>query len=134
MGKVVGLHISGEKGIDKTDVVSVTAIKDWGLEGDAHAGDWDRQISIFPIEAMGNVPEEKMSEVEKGGHTENITISGISLEKLNSGVVLEIGTAKIKILHIGKEHYKNMDVHILLVEKADLGLFLKVELLILEMV
>lgn len=106
MGKVEGLYISKERGIDKTEVKSVNAVKDWGLEGDAHAGAWDKQISIFPIEAMEKVPKEKMVEIEKGGHTENITISGVRLEELKPGTVIEIGTAKIKILYIGKEDFK----------------------------
>jgi MOSC domain-containing protein YiiM len=106
MGKVEGLYISKERGIDKRFATSVNAVKDWGLEGDAHAGDWDKQVSIFPIEAMEKVPKEKMVEVEKGGHTENITISGVLLEALKPGTVIEIGTAKIKILYIGKEVFK----------------------------
>jgi len=106
MANVTGLYISQKRGIDKTSVSSVNAIENWGIESDAHAGDWDRHVSIFPEEAMHVVPKEKREEVQKGGFTENITIAGLSLTQLCIGAVISIGTVKIKILYIGKEIYK----------------------------
>ena len=106
MGEVVSLNISEIRGVDKNRVFTVNAIKDWGIEGDAHSGDWDRQVSIFPIEALEKVPLDKKREVEMGGYTENITISGIPLESLNAGTILKIGEALIEIFYIGKDEYK----------------------------
>lgn len=106
MGKVISLNISEKRGTEKTQVSSVNVIEGFGIEGDAHAGNWDRQISILPIEAMSKVPYNKMKEVRNGGFTENITISGISIDDLNIGTVIQIGEAVIKIQHIGKEEYK----------------------------
>ena len=106
MGKVVSLNISDKRGTEKTQVLSVNAIEGFGIDGDAHAGDWDKQVSIFSIEALDKVPKDKFEEVEKGGFTENITISGISLEAQNVGSLVRVGEAIIKILHIGKEEYK----------------------------
>lgn len=106
MGKVVSLNISDKRGTEKTQVLSVNAIEGFGIDGDAHAGDWDKQVSIFSIEALDKVPKDKIEEVEKGGYTENITISGISLETQIVGSLVRVGEAIIKILHIGKEEYK----------------------------
>lgn len=106
MGKVVSLNISEKRGVEKTQVFSVNAIEGFGIEGDGHAGAWDRQVSVFPIEALEKVPSDKIEEVKSGGFTENITISGVSLDDLNVGTVIQIGEAIIKILHIGKEEYK----------------------------
>jgi len=106
MGKVVSININSQKGIEKNPVTEVMVIEDWGLENDAHAGHWDRQVSIFPVEALEKVPPEKMAEVMNGGYTENFTISGLSLEKLSVGAVVRIGQAEIEILHIGKEEFK----------------------------
>lgn len=106
MGKVVSLNISEKRGIEKTQVFSVNAIEGFGIEGDGHAGAWDRQVSIFPIEALEKVPSDKIEEVKNGGFTENITISGVSLDDHNVGIVIQIGEVRIKILHIGKEEYK----------------------------
>lgn len=106
MGKVVSLNISETRGIVKTRVSTVNAIKGRGIEGDAHAGDWDRQVSVFPVEALEKVPSEKKTEVETGGYTENITISGISLEDLSVGTVVKIGEALVEIFHVGKDEFK----------------------------
>ncbi len=106
MGKVISLNISKKRGTEKTQVSSVNVIEGFGIEGDAHAGNWDRQISILPIEAMSKIPSNKMEEVKNGGFTENITISGILLDDLKIGDVIQVGEAVIKIQHIGKEEYK----------------------------
>ena len=106
MGKVVSLNISERRGTEKTPVSSVTAIKDFGIEGDAHAGNWDRQVSLLPIEALDKVPSDKIQEVQNGGFTENITISGIPLETLSVGTLVKAGEVVIKILYIGKEIFK----------------------------
>jgi Uncharacterized protein conserved in bacteria len=106
MGKVVSLNISEKRGVEKTQVFSVNAIEGFGIEGDGHAGAWDRQVSLLPIEALEKVPCDKIEEVKRGGFTENITISGISLDNLDAGTLIQIGEATIKILYIGKEVYK----------------------------
>ncbi|ADK16827.1 MOSC domain-containing protein [Clostridium ljungdahlii] len=106
MGKVVSLNISEKRGTEKIQVPSVNVIEKFGIEGDAHAGNWDRQISILPIEALEKVPSDKIEEVKKGGFTENITISGIPLNNLGVDSSIRIGEVVIKILYIGKDKYK----------------------------
>lgn len=107
MGKVVSINISKERGTDKNSILEVNLIEGFGLEGDAHGGNWDKQVSIFPLEALEKVPKDKINEVASGGYTENITISGIPLESLTVGSILKIGvTVRVKILSIGKEEYK----------------------------
>lgn len=51
MGKVVSLNISEKRGTEKNQVLTANAIEGFGIEGDAYAGDWDRQVSLLPIEA-----------------------------------------------------------------------------------
>lgn len=104
MGKILAVNISAVKGVVKDSVDEVEVIENWGLKGDAHAGDWDRQVSIFPLEALAKVPEHKKEEVLTAGYTENFTISGIPLEDLQVGALLQIGEAKVRIFQIGKEH------------------------------
>lgn len=103
MGRVLSINISDITGIEKTQVKEVKVIENWGLKGDAHAGEWDRQVSIFPVEALDKVPRYKLDEVLKGGYTENFTISGVPLEDLVIGKTVKIGEAYVKILYIGKE-------------------------------
>jgi MOSC domain-containing protein YiiM len=107
MGKVLALNISSVRGVDKTSVPEAEIVCGWGLTGDAHGGDWDRQVSIFPIEALSKVPADKWDEVIGGGYTENITITDVPLEDLSVGRTVKIGgMAQIRIVHIGKEKYK----------------------------
>jgi MOSC domain-containing protein YiiM len=104
MGKVLTVNISQVKGVVKESINEVNVIEGWGLEGDAHAGDWDRQVSIFPLEALEKVPDHKKDEVLNSGYTENFTIEGIPLEELGVGTVIKLGEAVIKILQVGKEY------------------------------
>ncbi|MDD4588578.1 MAG: MOSC domain-containing protein [Heliobacteriaceae bacterium] len=106
MGKVLAINVSKERGTDKLSINEANVVVGWGVEGDAHGGDWDRQVSILPVEALAKVPEHMRDEVLKGGYTENFTISGIPLEDLAVNKVVKIGEARIKILHIGKEEPK----------------------------
>jgi len=104
MGEVLSVNISEIKGIVKNSVAEINVIENWGLEGDAHGGNWDRQVSIFPIEALAKVPEEKRAEVLSAGYTENFTIAGIALEELTVGVIVKIGEAEVQIMQVGKEY------------------------------
>ncbi len=107
MGKVLALNISSVRGVDKVSVPEAEIVPGWGLKGDAHGGEWDRQVSIFPVEALSRVPADKWDEVTGGGYTENITITGLPLEDLAVGRTVKIGaTAQIKIIHIGKDKFK----------------------------
>ncbi|WP_027398327.1 sulfurase [Anaerovorax odorimutans] len=107
MAEILSINISLEKGTEKESVQSIKVLENWGLEGDAHADETSRQISIFPIEAIKKVPADKMDEVLNGGYTENITISGIPLEKLNIGTVVKLGDeVEVEIYHIGKDQFK----------------------------
>jgi len=106
VGKVLSINISAVRGVDKNSIDQVKVIEGWGLDGDAHGGDWDRQVSIFPVECLKKVPPEKKEEVLKGGYTENFTVSGIDPSLLAAGVLVKIGEAVIKILYIGKDRFK----------------------------
>lgn len=106
-GKVVAVNQAEVRGLPKRNVKEGYLRAGWGLEGDAHAGPWDRQISIFPLEAMVLVPPDIRTTIDEGGYSENITIEGIPLEKLGVGRQLQIGKAEVLICHIGKERFKD---------------------------
>jgi MOSC domain-containing protein YiiM len=105
-GKVIAVNTAAQRGIPKKNVGSGYLREGWGLEGDAHAGAWDRQISVFPLEAMALVPPEIKPTIAEDDYSENITIEGIPLEKLKIGGRLRIGGAEVLIRHIGKEKPK----------------------------
>ena len=108
-GKVIAVNTAEKRGTPKKNVGEGYLREGWGLEGDAHAGAWDRQISIFPLEAMDLVPPEIKPTIAKDDYSENITIEGIPLADLQVGRRLRIGEAEILICHIGKEKPKDTE-------------------------
>lgn len=104
MGKILSVNLSAIRGVVKESVGEVNVVEGWGVEGDAHGGDWNRQVSIFPLEALEKVPEEMIEEVLSSGYSENFTTSGIALEDFIIGSIIKLGEAEIEIKQIGKEH------------------------------
>ncbi len=104
-GKIISLQIGWERGISKTIVSSVQIETDWGIVGDAHAGKWGKQISLFALESLEKVPPSRWKQCQEKQFTENITISGLSLDHLQPGTLLQLGFEVIlRIESIGKEN------------------------------
>jgi len=57
-GKVIAVCVSEKKGTQKTEVPFAVLVPDWGIEGDAHAGKWHRQVSLLAFEKNRRIPEE----------------------------------------------------------------------------
>ena len=125
IGKVKRINISQERGVIKDSVESVEVLENWGLEGDGHVGNWECQVSIFPLEALERVPEEMKEEVMNGGYTENFSIEGLPLEELRIGTVLKVGQAEIEIYRIGKDIFKEHDRHYIVSREGRFGKVLK---------
>ncbi|NIA22674.1 MAG: molybdenum cofactor biosynthesis protein MoaC, partial [Proteobacteria bacterium] len=106
-GKVVNIAVGEKKGKDKIPVEKCEIIENFGLKGDAHAGGKKKQISIFAVESLNEVPENKMTEVMRGGYTENMTIVGIPLYYLIPGKILRVNSIEIEIESVGKETFVN---------------------------
>lgn len=101
-GLVHSLSVSDTKGVPKINTDTVVLQENWGIVGDAHAGDWHRQISLLSYESI-----EKMialgADVKAGIFAENITTQGIPLTELHIGARLQIGSTVLEITQIGKE-------------------------------
>jgi MOSC domain-containing protein YiiM len=106
-GRVIAVNKADRRGVLKENVGEGYLREGWGLEGDAHAGAGDRQVSILPLEAMALVPAAVMATIGADDYTENITIEGIPLDELGVGRRLRIGEAEVVIYHIGKETRKD---------------------------
>ena len=70
MGKVIAVCTSERKGIQKTSVPEIKVIEDWGIEGDAHAGKWHRQVSLLSFDKIEDF-RARGAEVEDGAFGEN---------------------------------------------------------------
>lgn len=102
-GKVLRVSISDEKGVPKKNVEEVRLLVEWGVEGDAHAGAWHRQVSLLAMESIKKM-QEKGLEVRPGDFAENITTEGLDLLSLPIGTLLRVGSeALLEVTQIGKE-------------------------------
>ena len=110
-GKVLAVNTSEEKGTKKTNIQSCALLKDFGLEGDAHAGPWHRQVSLLANESV-----EKMKalglKVGYGDFAENITTEGIELVHLPIGTEIQIGdSVLLRVTQIGKECHERCAIY-----------------------
>lgn len=102
MGSVVAVCISERKGERKRPVESIELIAGRGIAGDAHAGDWHRQVSLLAWESIEKL-RAKGLDVREGHLAENITTRGIELPTLPVGTRLAIAGVILEISQIGKE-------------------------------
>lgn len=101
-GRVVAVCISAEKGERKTPVKSVELRPEHGIVGDAHAGDWHRQVSLLAIESIAKMQKLGL-DVDTGDFAENITTQGIDLVSLPIGTRFRVGETLLEVTQIGKE-------------------------------
>ena len=99
---LIAVCISKNKGERKTPVEQVELCKNHGIVGDAHAGDWHRQISLLAKESIDKMRALGLN-VDNGDFAENLTTEGIDLPKLPIGTQLKIGDSLLEITQIGKE-------------------------------
>ena len=95
--------ISEKKGQQKHPVDAVRLLPHHGIEGDAHAGDWHRQVSLLAQESVDRLQEKVSIRLFPGAFAENILCEGLSLCALPVGTKLRIGTALCEVTQIGKE-------------------------------
>jgi MOSC domain-containing protein YiiM len=101
-GIVIALSTSKEKGTPKSNREEVRLIENWGIEGDAHAGNWHRQVSLLAMESIEKIHALGLA-VRPGAFAENITTRGVDLLTLRIGDRIRVGDAELEITQIGKE-------------------------------
>lgn len=101
-GSVLAVCTSLNKGERKKPVPSVEFIPEHGISGDAHAGDWHRQVSLLAQESINKMVALGLS-VSAGDFAENITTTGIDLVSLPIGTRFSIGPTLLEVTQIGKE-------------------------------
>lgn len=99
---VVAVCISEKKGERKKPVESVELRENHGIVGDAHAGEWHRQVSLLAKESIEKMRKMGL-DVDSGDFAENITTQGIDLPALPVGTLVEIGETLLEVTQIGKE-------------------------------
>ena len=114
MGTVKSICISEVRGTKKKQIESATLVKDWGIEGDAHAGAWHRAVSLLSYErfeaARKRFAEAGYGELQPGDFAENIQVSGIDFAKLPVGIRFRCGSAVLRMTQIGKECHADCEI------------------------
>nr|WP_240739575.1 MOSC domain-containing protein [Marinitoga lauensis] len=99
---VVSINISRKKGVVKEPIERAEIKENWGIVGDAHAGNWHRQISMLSEESIDKMRKYGY-ELKYGDFAENITIKNGEIYKLPIGTKVKIGNTLLEITQIGKE-------------------------------
>ncbi len=110
MAKVIAVCISEKKGTQKHEVDGVTLVPDYGIENDAHAGKWHRQVSLLNFEKIEDF-RAKGVDVDFGAFGENIIIDEIDFRTLPIGTRFEIGDALLELTQIGKECHSHCAIY-----------------------
>jgi MOSC domain-containing protein YiiM len=101
--RIVAVSISREKGEKKINMDQAHLIPDHGLDRDAHAGDWHRQVSLLDMQSIAKI-RDKGLDVDPGNFAENITTKGLQLWELPVGTRMRLGdTVLVEVTQIGKE-------------------------------
>jgi MOSC domain-containing protein YiiM len=99
---ILSINVSESKGVQKTPVGKAVLRHDHGIEEDAHAGPWHRQVSLLANEDIETM-RGKGIEIRCGDFAENITTEGIELATLPIGTRLHLGEVVLEVTQIGKE-------------------------------
>jgi MOSC domain-containing protein YiiM len=109
-GRIKAISISKNRGTQKYNVPAAQLKVDFGIEGDAHAGDWHRQVSLLAEESLEKM-RAKGAAVTEGDFAENITTEGIDLQSLTIGSKLRLGTeAEVEISQFGKQCHGGCEI------------------------
>ena len=110
VGVLKGICISEKKGTKKREVNEVFLKENWGLEGDAHAGHWHRQVSLLSSEKI-DAFREKGAKVVYGDFGENLIVDGFDFRTLPVGTRFRIGEAILEMSQIGKECHSHCAIY-----------------------
>lgn len=108
-GVVKAVCISTARGTEKHAIEEANFIKDYGIEGDAHAGKWHRQVSLLSYNKVEEF-NAKGGNVEDGAFGENVLVSGLDFKNLPVGTILKCGAVVLEMTQIGKECHSHCNI------------------------
>ncbi len=110
MGEIMGICISEKRGTAKVEVDEANLIEDFGIEHDAHAGNWHRQVSLLSFETR-EAFKARGAKIDDGAFGENIIVSGIDLIHLPVGTQIKSGDVLLEVTQIGKECHSHCEIY-----------------------
>jgi len=109
MGKIIAICTSPKKGTAKQTVEQITIVENFGLEGDAHAGNWHRQVSLLSWQAV-EAFKARGALVKHGCFGENFVVDGIDFAALPVGTRIACNDALLEVTQIGKECHSHCQI------------------------
>ena len=103
MAVVTSVNLSERKGVSKHPVLEIELRCHHGIVGDAHAGDWHRQVSLLAEESVDTMRAAAPMDLPAGAFAENINTRGLELKTLPVGTLLKVGPTILRVTQIGKE-------------------------------
>ncbi|MDY3249153.1 MAG: MOSC domain-containing protein [Candidatus Choladocola sp.] len=109
MGRVMAVCISEKRGTQKKNIHEARLVEDFGIEGDAHAGNWHRQVSLLSYEKI-EAFKAKGAPVNDGAFGENLIVSGIDFKNLPIGTRFQCNDVVLELTQIGKECHSGCEI------------------------
>ena len=109
MGKILAICTSPKRGTVKTEVPEATLTPEWGIETDAHGGNWHRQVSLLSYEKIEEF-KAKGAPVKDGAFGENLIVQGFDFKTLPVGTRLKCNDVILEITQIGKQCHNGCEI------------------------
>jgi molybdopterin adenylyltransferase len=109
-GAVTGVCTSDIRGIQKTEKGTINLVEDYGIDGDAHAGKWHRQVSLLSQDVVDEF-NKLGAGVEAGAFGENILVRGFDFKTLPIGTRFKCGDVVLEMTQIGKECHTHCQIY-----------------------
>ena len=110
MGKIIAVNISEKKGTQKKNVHRAKLIEEFGIENDAHAGKWHRQVSLLSYEKIEEF-RKKGAQIGLGAFGENLIVEGYDFRNLPVGTRFQCGDVILEMTQIGKECHSHCEIY-----------------------
>ncbi len=111
MGKIIAICVSEARGTQKHEVESAYLKEEWGIEGDAHAGKWHRQVSLLSVEKVDDF-RAKGADVINGAFGENLVVEGFDLKTIPVGTRFKVGNdVLLEMTQIGKQCHSHCEIY-----------------------
>lgn len=110
MGIVKAICISEKKGTQKHRVEEAVFVEDYGIENDAHAGKWHRQVSLLSYDKIEDF-KKRGADVVDGAFGENLVVEGFDFRNLPVGTIFQCGDVILEMTQIGKQCHSHCEIY-----------------------
>lgn len=110
MGKVMAICISEKRGTQKNYVEEANFIEDFGIEADAHAGKWHRQVSLISFEKIEEF-KARGGKVEPGAFGENLIVEGFDFKNMPVGTIFKCNDVELEMTQVGKQCHHHCQIY-----------------------